>query len=113
MNKENAKKSERELNKIIGRNIIIKRTAKNMSRKDLAKRLGLSTIHLGLIEKGIRGTNDMILAKLRQIFDKPIDIFFYENFDAAWKPSKKRFIISAAKWMLKMWTQSSKQFPMA
>ena len=79
MDREKAKKARRILGGIIGRNIVIERKSRNISRKELAKRIGLTPTHLGLIERGERGVNYVVLWNLGQVFNKPTDCFFYDR----------------------------------
>ena len=67
--------------KTIGSNVRAKRLQRNMSRKDLAKLLGISVSFLGYIEKGLRGVTAENLYKLSHIFEDSIDSFFigFEN----------------------------------
>ena len=79
MDRKKVRESKIILDSIIGRNIIIERKSKNISRKELAKLIGLTPTHLGLIERGERGANCAVLCKLGQVFNKPIDCLFYER----------------------------------
>ena len=64
------------INAIIGHNIRSKREAIEMSRDELAKALGVSVSHIGLIERGERGATAVTLEKLSRVFNTPIDNFF-------------------------------------
>jgi len=73
------KKDKIRLDKVIGANIKRERIARKMSRDELTKILELTVSHLGLIERGERGATSVILEKLSNIFDTPIDHFFTEH----------------------------------
>lgn len=65
-----------KIDKTIGTNIRRERTARKLSREELGAVLGLTTSHLGLIERGERGATNVVLAKLKNCFKMPIDNFF-------------------------------------
>ena len=72
---------KRKLDGIIGASIRRERVERKISREEIAAILGLTTSHLGLIERGERGATNVVLDKLRHIFKVPIDHFFTENPD--------------------------------
>jgi len=65
-----------DINKIIGRNIAIERKQRAIKREDLAEILGVSTSHMGLMERGERGVHALHFTKLSDIFDIPVSDFF-------------------------------------
>jgi len=71
---ENAKK--KNIDKIIGENIRRERKSRGMSRDELSEIMDITTAHLGLIERGLRGAVTSNLYKLSKIFDIPIGAFF-------------------------------------
>lgn len=64
------------LDAIIGGNIRLEREARNLSRDELAKMIEVTTSHLGLIERGERGTTTVTLSLLSKAFGIPIDHLF-------------------------------------
>ena len=77
MSKRKDKKPEKiRMDVIIGNNIRLERELRNFGRDELAEMLGVSVSHMGLIERGERGTTAVTLAVLSRIFDIPIDHLF-------------------------------------
>lgn len=74
LSKEDGK--NKKIFKTLGANIRAKRLQRNMSRKELAKLLGISVSFLGYIEKGMRGVTAENLYKLSHVFEDSIDSFF-------------------------------------
>ena len=70
------KQEKSRLNAIIGRNIRLEREARNITISELSKRMGISYSHLGLMERGERGTSTVNLWMLSKVFDLTIDYFF-------------------------------------
>ena len=66
----------RQLRDKVGKRIKEEREARNMSVDELANLLSISTSYLNLIERGERGTVQMRLYRLSQIFGVPIDTLF-------------------------------------
>ena len=66
----------RQLRDKVGKRIKEEREARNMSVEELANLLNISTSYLNLIERGERGTVQMRLYRLSQIFGLPIDALF-------------------------------------
>jgi len=67
------------INKTIGRNILLEREYRRLSRDELATILGVSTAHMGLMERGERGVHVLHLNTLSEIFKVPIAEFFTSN----------------------------------
>jgi len=61
---------------IIGRNIRLLREAHHFTREELSETLGISPSHLGLIERGERGTTSVNMLKVSKLFNKPANYFF-------------------------------------
>ncbi|MCL2572320.1 MAG: helix-turn-helix transcriptional regulator [Defluviitaleaceae bacterium] len=61
---------------IVGGNIRLEREARNLSRDELAQMVNVTTSHLGLIERGERGTTTVTLSLLTKAFGIPIDHLF-------------------------------------
>jgi len=70
------KEDKRSLDTIIGNNVRLQRMAHNLSMAELSKRMEITYSHLGLIERGERGTTSINLRKLSKIFNVTIDSFF-------------------------------------
>ena len=70
------KNEKAKLDVIVGRNIRYARDEHKMSREELAKMMGMTQSHMGLMERGERGATAVSLSKLAKIFDKPVDSFF-------------------------------------
>jgi len=64
------------IDKIIGRNIVIERKSRNLTRDELAEMMELTTSHMGLIERGERGATAVSLSKLSKILEIPVDHLF-------------------------------------
>ena len=64
------------LDAIIGNNIRFQRKLHNIARDELSEIMGLTSSHLGLIERGERGTTSINMLKLSKIFNVPADYFF-------------------------------------
>ena len=64
------------VNGIVGMNVREVREARQLHKDDLARYMGLSSSHVGLIERGERGATAVSLSKLAKALDVPIDIFF-------------------------------------
>jgi len=65
-----------DINKIIGKNIILERKLRGITRDELAEILDISTSHMGLMERGERGVHALHFAKLAGFFDVPVNNFF-------------------------------------
>ena len=87
------------LDEIIGINIRLQRRAHNITREELSEMMGLSNSHLGLIERGERGTTAINMQKLTKIFNIPADYFFVprdiddnliDNEEASAKANRKK-----------------------
>ena len=81
MKNKRKKRAHATLDGIIGRNIKAERLSRGMTRNEFAKIFGLTLSHVGLIERGERGPNRMLLMKMSQFFGRPIGSFFYEAAD--------------------------------
>ena len=68
---------------IIGKNIRAERLAKKMSIEELSVMLDFTSGHVGLIERGERGTSPDTLYKLSKIFDISIDSLFRKDFETS------------------------------
>ena len=64
---------------IVGRNVYFIRETRRISRDELATMLGLTTSHLGLIERGARGATAVTLSKLSKIFNIHVGNFFDDS----------------------------------
>jgi len=63
----------------IGENIMKQRVARKISRVALGKKMKVSAGTVGLMERGSRGATFLSLYKLADIFEVPIDAFFYDD----------------------------------
>ena len=71
------RKSEKNrLDTIVGSNIRQERKARKLSRDELASMLKITNSHLGLIERGKRGANVVIVSMLSDVFGISIDDLF-------------------------------------
>ena len=68
--------SKKEIDRLVGAGIKKEREARLLSRDDLAQMLGLTSSHLGLLERGERGTTARNLYALSYYLQAPVDIFF-------------------------------------
>jgi len=93
MTKEQAKE---ELRAIIGANIRRERKLRGISIDELGSMLELSPSFVGLIERGYRGATSVTLLKLSDMFEIPIDAFFYHQGDYCqkWAEGKKSAVMS-------------------
>ena len=64
------------IDEIIGNNIRLERTARRLTRDELANMLEITASHLGLIERGERGATAVTLSMLSNAFGIPIDHLF-------------------------------------
>ncbi|MCL2572321.1 MAG: helix-turn-helix domain-containing protein [Defluviitaleaceae bacterium] len=64
------------IDEIIGANIRLERISRRLSREELGNMVGVTTSHIGLIEKGQRGANCVTLMRLTKAFGIPIDYLF-------------------------------------
>jgi len=83
--------TKEELRIRLGANIQRERKARRMSRAELGKHLNIVEGTVGLMERGERGATFLTLYKLADIFEVPIDAFFYgmqTNEDAAGRRRK-------------------------
>ena len=71
--------TKERLKHVIGNNIRIARTGRDMSIDELSELLELTSGFVGLIERGQRGATAHTLCKLADIFNAPVDDFFAEN----------------------------------
>jgi len=74
------------LNKIIGKNIVIERRRRAMTRDVLAELLDVSSSHMGLMERGERGVHSFHLDRISKLFGIPVgDLFVrlndYESYE--------------------------------
>jgi len=76
------KQTRAKINKIIGKNIRAERTARKLTREELAELVNFTTSHIGLIEQGKRGASHVTLLQLSEIFDVPLSFFFHEQNDS-------------------------------
>ena len=67
------------LRTLIGSNIRKERIACGLTIDDLSKLLDLTEGAVGLIERGMRGATPLTLLKLSDIFNRPIDHFFFRE----------------------------------
>ena len=82
MKKTSPKPNKSMLDKRVGANIRFERERKGISREELAEMLDLTVSHLGLIERGERGTTALTLEKLANILNLPIDKLFNNATDS-------------------------------
>lgn len=68
--------TKKQLRAIIGENIRLERTARNISIEELADMLEITPGFVGLIERGYRGTTPNTLFRLADVFSLSIDSFF-------------------------------------
>lgn len=64
------------IDEIIGKNIVVERKSRKMTRDELAELMELTTSHMGLIERGERGATAVSLSKLSNVLEIPIDSLF-------------------------------------
>ena len=67
------------VDQIIGKNIRKVRELRQLTREELAELMGLTTSHVGLIERGERGATAVNLSKLSRVLDVSIEIFFVDH----------------------------------
>jgi len=79
MDREKVKKEKDQLDKIVGRNIRYEREVRKISRDDLASIIGLTTSHLGLIERGERGATLVTLSELEKALGVSVNKFLAEK----------------------------------
>lgn len=79
-----ARQEKIQLDIIVGNNIRIEREKRRITRDELAEMVGLTTSHLGLIERGERGATPVNLKKLDKIFNTGVDRMF--------KPASKALV---------------------
>ena len=70
------KEYKTEINRLVGASIRAVREENHMTRDELASMLGLTTSHMGLMERGDRGAHPAILMMLSERFNVPITEFF-------------------------------------
>jgi len=71
------KKHEKDhLDIIIGSNIRKAREERRLTRDELAELLGISSSHMGLIERGERGATAVTLSKISRVYEIPVDDLF-------------------------------------
>lgn len=78
MDRAKTRKLKDRLDRVIGNNIRVERELRNMTRDELAEMLDLTISHMGLIERGGRGTTAVTLEKLTRVFGISIDSLFAE-----------------------------------
>ena len=71
---------KQRINKLIGRNIRKERELLGISRLELSNMLGVTASHVGLIERGAKGTTAAMLYRLTKIFGVSFDNFFKEAY---------------------------------
>lgn len=64
---------------IIGKNIRNIRETRRLTRDEFAEMMGLTTSHIGLIERGERGATAVNLSKLSRLLDVPVNTFFADH----------------------------------
>jgi len=79
---------KQELRNIIGKQIRKERKNCSMTSEELAELIGISTSHLGLIERGERGVTAYNFYKLSKIFNISIDDIFFRDEDASLRTGK-------------------------
>jgi len=78
-----------KLDVVIGRNMRREREFRKLTREDFAKILGLTTSHLGLIERGERGATGVTLDRVSRALGISIDSLFSETGRAAFAREKQ------------------------
>lgn len=68
--------TKRQLRAIIGENIRLERTARNLSIEELSEMLDITPGFVGLIERGHRGTTPNTLYRISDVFSLSIDSLF-------------------------------------
>jgi len=79
MKRKRTREAKDRLDKIIGRNIQTQRQLRKIKRDDFAKLLGITTSHLGLIERGERGATAVTLERMMHAFGVTVDSLFAEH----------------------------------
>ena len=62
----------------LGQNIKVLRVTKNISQKDLAKKLGITPNYLSMIENAAKKPSLTLIEKLAQVLEVPLATFFGE-----------------------------------
>ncbi len=70
------KKGPHQTDIVVGRNIRIRRLAKNMSQTALAERLGITFQQIQKYEKGINRVGASRLMQISEVLDVPVHAFF-------------------------------------
>ena len=78
------------IDRIIGTNIRRERTSRKLTRWELGQAVGLSVAHIGLIERGERGATNVVLERLRDFLEVPMDMFFDEFLGGKTAPASAR-----------------------
>ena len=76
MDRAETRRKKDRIDRIIGQNVRAERELRKMSREDLAETLDLTVSHIGLIERGERGTTAVTLEKLAHVLNISIDSLF-------------------------------------
>jgi len=71
--------TKEEVRSMVGVNIRNERHNHSLSIEELSELLDITPGFLGLIERGERGATPHNLLKLANVFDSPIDRFFYHD----------------------------------
>lgn len=71
--------TKEQLRARLGVNIQKERIARRISRAALGKKIGVGAGTVGLMERGDRGVTFLTLYKLADVFEIPIDAFFYDT----------------------------------
>ncbi|MCL2404270.1 MAG: helix-turn-helix domain-containing protein [Defluviitaleaceae bacterium] len=80
MAKSQEKRNEKaRTDTIVGKNIRNTRKARKISMTEMAHLLDVSPSHMGLLERGERGVTAVNLARLKSIFDVPLDTLFGDS----------------------------------
>lgn len=67
-----------KFNMNIGKNIKIIRASRNISQKDLAKKLGITNAYLSMIENETKKPSLTLVEKLAQVLEIPLAVLFSE-----------------------------------
>jgi len=78
VDREATRKEKTYLDRKVGKNIRNEREQHKMTREELAEELGLTTAHLGMVERGERGATLVIVEKVSHFFSIPMEILFAE-----------------------------------
>jgi len=85
------RQGKKHLDATIGANVLKHRKQRKISREELAAILEVNTSHIGLIERGERGTSLLVLFKLIEIFGISIEALLDETDTTESEDSRNAF----------------------